>query len=61
MKTDTHNKKEKQAYEKPALRTIELVADEVLAVGCKVRRGQRGFRNRLPSCAFPRHCFGPGS
>lgn len=25
----------KKAYEKPAIRTIELVADEVLASGCK--------------------------
>ena len=38
MKKDTINKKEKQPYEKPVIRTIELVADEVLAVGCKVRR-----------------------
>ncbi len=32
-----HEKKEKEkkAYEKPELRTIELAAEEVLSVGCK--------------------------
>ena len=29
------DKTPKQAYEKPRLRTIELVAEEILAVGCK--------------------------
>ena len=33
------NKTGKHPYEKPRLRTIELVADEVLAVGCKVKGG----------------------
>ncbi len=28
------DKKEKQSYEKPVLRTIELVAEEVLGRGC---------------------------
>jgi len=27
--------KQKRTYEKPRLRTIDLVAEEVLAVGCK--------------------------
>lgn len=33
-----HNdeKKEKHAYKKPRLRIIELTAEEVLAVGCKM-------------------------
>ena len=26
---------EKQTYEKPSLRTIELAAEEILAIGCK--------------------------
>lgn len=36
-----HNdeKKEKQAYKKPRLRIIELTAEEVLAVGCKMTAG----------------------
>lgn len=28
--------KTKQPYEKPRIRTIELVAEEVLAIGCKL-------------------------
>lgn len=35
MKIDNKKEKSKQAYEKPMLRTIELAAEEVLAVGCK--------------------------
>ncbi len=29
----------KTPYEKPALRTIDLAADEVLAAGCKIKGG----------------------
>lgn len=38
------NKKEhnKQAYEKPRLRTIELAAEETLATGCKIAPAQLG-------------------
>ena len=61
MKTKQGEKTSKQPYEKPRLRTIELVADEVLAVGCKVRGGQSGFRNRGVSCLRPRQCYGKGS
>ncbi|HXX57900.1 MAG TPA: hypothetical protein VEI96_07850 [Thermodesulfovibrionales bacterium] len=32
-------KKKKQSYEKPRLRVIELVAEEVLSTGCKTRFG----------------------
>jgi len=35
METELTKQGEKKPYEKPGLRTIELVADEVLAVGCK--------------------------
>lgn len=31
------DEKNKQAYEKPKLRIIELTAEEVLGVGCKTR------------------------
>jgi len=31
---DTHQT-DKQAYDKPRLRVIELLAEEVLAIGCK--------------------------
>ncbi|OGW55346.1 MAG: hypothetical protein A2Y81_00825 [Nitrospirae bacterium RBG_13_43_8] len=39
MKSDSKKVKEKKAYEKPRLRTIELAAEEVLAVGCKIAPG----------------------
>lgn len=35
-------KQEKQAYEKPRLRIIELAAEEVLGVGCKSAPGAPG-------------------
>lgn len=40
------DKTPKQAYEKPRLRIIELVADEILAVGCKTAPGPFG---KLPA------------
>ena len=36
MQTDQKEEKKKRMYEKPRLRTIELAAEEVLAVGCKL-------------------------
>ncbi len=51
----------KKPYQKPKLRTIELVADEVLAVGCKVQNGTSGVGNAKASCAFPTTCYGEGS
>jgi hypothetical protein len=44
-----HNdeKQEKQAYEKPRLRIIELTAEEVLAVGCKNAPGSPGVSGSL--------------
>ena len=35
MKQDMNCDTQKQSYEKPGLRVIELSAEEVLAVGCK--------------------------
>ena len=35
MATDKVSNNSRQVYEKPLLRTIELVAEEVLGVGCK--------------------------
>ena len=35
MQTEHTEKKTKRAYEKPRVRVIELVAEEVLAIGCK--------------------------
>ena len=45
----------KQKYEKPTLRSIELRADEVLAVGCKtasVGVGPSGSPCMLESCSI---------
>lgn len=55
------SEKTKRVYEKPKLRTIELVADEVLAVGCKTKHGVRGFGNPGPQCRVPRRCYAIGS
>jgi len=35
MHNDDNEIKSKQVYEKPSLRVIELVAEEVMGVGCK--------------------------
>ena len=61
MPEDNKKKPGKKPYQKPKLRTIELVADEVLAVGCKVQSGTTGVNNPKASCAFPRTCYGEGS
>jgi len=39
MQSKEDKKKKKRAYEKPRLRIIELAAEEVLAVGCKLTNG----------------------
>ncbi len=39
MKITTDRQEKKRKYEKPKLRIIELVAEEVLAVGCKTVSG----------------------
>jgi len=49
---------QKQPYEKPVLRTIELVAEEVLAYGCKLGTPKAGYGR--PSCMV-RPCTGKGS
>jgi hypothetical protein len=61
--SDDNSKTIKKQYKKPELRSIELAADEVLAVGCKLRKpsaGSANFGNRK-SCIVPRSCFAPGS
>ena len=52
-------KKSKQAYEKPRLRGISLVAEEVLAAGCKTAYGAPGKRGG-GSCGFA-PCSVPGA
>ena len=39
MQSKQDKEKTKMPYEKPRLRTIELAAEEVLAVGCKLMSG----------------------
>ena len=53
MKEETAKKKRR--YEKPRLRQIGLVADEVLAAGCKIgtQTGPRGANCRGIPCSRP--------
>jgi hypothetical protein len=53
MKEQTIPKK--RQYEKPELRRIGLVADEVLAAGCKIgtQSGPRGANCRGIPCSRP--------
>jgi hypothetical protein len=48
MKENQKQAQKKQTYEKPKMRSIDLTAEEVLAVGCKTAQG--GGPNS-PSCA----------
>jgi hypothetical protein len=59
---DTAPKKEhnKQAYEKPKLRMIELAADEVMGTACKILGPVGiGSKNNLPCAA--NQCVSKGS
>jgi len=51
---------EKQTYEKPRLRTIELAAEEILAIGCKALSSGTAPGSTTPPCMV-RHCAGKGS
>lgn len=46
MNKDTHPN-DKQAYDKPRLRVIELLAEEVLAIGCKRNASDNGLGTNL--------------
>jgi hypothetical protein len=48
----------KRPYEKPRVQAINLLAEEVLAVGCKLDNGPGGPIE--PNCTASR-CFEPGS
>jgi len=64
MKTETNRQPgadAKRPYTPPRLRTIELVADEVLAVGCKTVAGAPGPTGGNLTCRAPSVCFVPGS
>lgn len=59
MQSGKNREKTKQFYKKPRLRTIELAAEEVLAVGCKQNSSGNAFGP--PVCTFVVVCFRPGS
>ena len=52
--------KNKLPYEKPRLRTIELAADEVLAIGCKIQAGYPGKSSEI-GCGTAQCVLKPGS
>jgi len=52
--------KEKQVYEQPRLRRIELAAEEILAVGCKAVASGTAPGSPTPPCMI-RNCAGKGS
>lgn len=47
----------RRPYQSPSLRTIDLVAEEVMAVGCKLPSGSGPTAG---TCLAPQ-CFQPGS
>lgn len=57
------NNKDKRPYERPKLRVIDLVADEVLAIGCKLSGGgQTAYGNTTYNwCTLPNRCYNPAS
>jgi hypothetical protein len=55
---DQETKQGKKHYEKPMLRTIELVAEEVLAVGCKLLGRQASLN---PTSCMGNSCSAQGS
>jgi hypothetical protein len=56
--THESEKKSKLLYDKPKLRTIPLVAEEVLAISCKTSSGAPGKKNG--KCGFA-PCSVPGA
>ena len=59
MEKNKKNKIVKSAYEKPQLNIIELAAEEVLAVGCKMTGGPANVG--FPSCGIFNNCISQGS
>ena len=53
MKFEREKEKGKRHYEKPLLRVIELAAEEVLAVGCKLASSGSAV-------GYPTNCIGSG-
>jgi hypothetical protein len=59
MKSDETKEDQKRLYEKPRLRTIELAAEEVLAIGCKTAGDFAAGGN--PICGVGNNCIQLGS
>ena len=59
MKFDQEKEKSKRPYEKPLLSVIELAAEEVLGVGCKLASGGSAFG--WPTNCIGSSCASPGS
>jgi len=57
------SKKNRRPYKKPDINVIELVADEVLAVGCKTNVAHSGQNPPIGSlsCTVTSNCFQQGS
>ena len=58
--TDERPDEKKEVYRKPVLVTIDLAAEEVLAVGCKAP-SVNGFNNTGNTCRVPKRCLDNGS
>ncbi|MEW6584089.1 MAG: hypothetical protein AB1442_00585 [Nitrospirota bacterium] len=59
MEKDKKNRDAKSAYEKPQLNIVELAAEEVLAIGCKMPTGLPNVGQ--PSCGISARCSTQGS
>jgi hypothetical protein len=59
MQNKKNATEKKQAYEKPKLRTIELLAEEVMGVGCKIAPGAPG--QAVSTCTTGVCLLTPGS
>jgi len=60
MQSIKDKKRKKRVYAKPKLRIIELAAEEVLAVGCKMIGGAPAAGGN-PNCGISNNCVTDGS
>ena len=58
MELEDAKQEQKRPYEKPKLRAIELAADEVMGVGCKMESAGGGH---LPPTCYATSCVAIGS
>lgn len=61
MTSISEKNKNRKPYAAPKLKVIDLAADEVLAIGCKLdTTGQAAYGN-FNRCRLPRRCSNLGS